>query len=99
MTNRERELSEAGLEYAEGVNLTPDSLKTFKLYAEDAGNWGGTPWVNGNVTCTDAMRGNLSDLVKKGLIEIHDYDGEGYVKFTASGKVLAESLGTPIREE
>ena len=42
---------------------------------------------------TKAMRGNLSDLVKKGLIEIHDYDeGDKVIWFTESGRALAESL-------
>jgi len=48
------------------MQLTADSLKTFLLYANDAGNWGGNPYVSGgNVKCTKSMRGNLSDLVKK----------------------------------
>ena len=76
------------------IELTPASLETFTLYANDAANWCGSPWVSeGNVWPTKAMRGNLSDLVKKGLIEIHDYDeGDKVIWFTESGRALAESL-------
>ena len=79
--------------------LTPDSLRTFREYAEDASNWSGYPWVSaGNVTVTPAMRGNLSDLVQKGLIHIEDYEGRGrsddmYVTFTDLGEAYAADLG------
>ena len=80
------------------ATLTDATLKTFMAYAKDAGNWGGNPWVSGgNVECTQAMRGNLADLVKKGLIEIHDHEGRGrakdmYLTFTQEGVALASSL-------
>ena len=52
------------------TTLTPATLATFSLYADDSANWSGCPWVSaGNVKCTLAMRGNLSDLVKKDLID------------------------------
>lgn len=81
--------------------LTPDTLATFLLYAHDAGNWGNLPWVSqGNITCTKAMRGNLTDLIKKGLIDIHDYDkGESYIQFTAEGKALAAKHGIDLSNE
>jgi hypothetical protein len=81
--------------------LTADSLKTFKLYANDAANWGGNPWVStGNVNCTRAMRGNLSDLVQKGLIDIADYgDGMGkYIIFTDAGRELAAACEINLGE-
>ena len=77
------------------ANLTAASLETFKTYAEDADNWSDCPWVSsGNVTCTQAMRGNISDLVKKGLVEVNDYEGRGmardmYITFTDEGRTLA----------
>ena len=85
----------------ETFDLTAASLETFKIYAEDAANWSGTPWVQGNVSPTKAQRGNLSDLVKKGLIAIEDCEGKGRPKdmvvvFTATGKALAESLGISL---
>lgn len=80
------------------IKLTPDTIETFTLYAEDAGNWSGNPWVSvGNITCTREMRGNLSDLVQKGLIRIEDAgDGDKYIVFTDSGLELARVLGIEI---
>lgn len=83
--------------------LTPDSLETFLTYARDAPNWNGSPWVShGNIDCTKQMRGNLSDLVKKGLVQIEDYEGRGrpkdmYVVFTAAGKALAAEHGISLK--
>lgn len=78
------------------TQLTADSLATFKLYANDAPNWGGNPWVShGNISPTKAMRGNLSDLVQKGLIEIQ-WNDHKYIQFTAAGHELATELGIAI---
>lgn len=77
--------------------LTADSQATFALYAEDAGNWDGCPWVSiGNIDCTKAMRGNLSDLVQKGLINIHEDDGDKYVAFTPAGVEYAATIGIDL---
>lgn len=74
------------------MKLTNQSLETFLVYAKDAGNWSGTPWVSGgNVTCTREMRGNLSDLVQKGLIEIVTEWGTTFINFTDTGVELAKS--------
>jgi hypothetical protein len=78
--------------------LTTASRETFRIYAEDAMDWGGNPWVSvGNVHCTREMRGNLSDLVKKELIEICDNEGRGraadmFISFTETGRSLAQSM-------
>jgi len=78
------------------TDLTEATLATFKLYAEDADNWSGLPWVShGNISPTKEQRGNLSDLVKKDLIEICDYEGMGrskdmYLAFTDTGKAAAK---------
>ena len=72
------------------IELTTDSLKTFLAYADDAGNWSDEPWVsNGNIECTKEMRGNLSDLVKKGLIQILGNGKGQFIRFTAAGAELA----------
>ena len=78
--------------------LTADSQATFALYAEDAGNWDGCPWVSGgNIQPTKAQRGNLSDLVQKGLIVIHDYNPrETYLTFTPAGVEYAASIGIDL---
>ena len=80
---------------ASEIKLTPASLDTFMQYAWDAGDWSYHPWVSqGNVTCTKAMRGNLSDLVQKGLIVIHEEGTrESYITFTEAGVALAAANG------
>lgn len=79
------------------VSLTEASHDLFMEYAEDAGNWGGNPWVSeGNVECGRQRRGNLADLVKKGLIEIAEYEPpDCYVIFTKLGAKYAERNGVP----
>jgi hypothetical protein len=84
---------------ATGHELTEESLRVFSQYAKDAGNWSGMPWVSvGNIECTKEMRGNLSDLVQKGLIRIGEDEYScgrvsSYVDFTATGVELARSMG------
>jgi hypothetical protein len=79
------------------MELTPASKETFILYAEDAGNWSGYPWVSvGNIGPTKAQRGNITDLNKKGLIEIGDDDGDKFISFTEAGKAYAKSIGIDL---
>ena len=83
--------------------MTKMTLQTFLKYAADAPNWSGTPWVSGNFQCTKQMRGNLSDLVKKGFIYVEDYEGSGrsrdmYVTFTVTGRELALQHGIDLSE-
>jgi hypothetical protein len=87
----------------ETIKLTDASLALFLEYAEDAPNWGGSPWVSaGNVWLTKEQRGNITDLKKKGLVEIGDSEGLGksrdqYLIFTEAGIALARSHGFEIR--
>jgi hypothetical protein len=60
------------------TNLTSASLDLFLAYAEDAGNWSGNPWVDGNVSLDAAGRGNLTDLKRKGLLQTFTDDGDAY---------------------
>jgi hypothetical protein len=77
--------------------LTPATLAVFIAYAEDAPNWSGTPWVSaGNVECTKATRGNLSDLVQKGLIVIDESYGDTFIRFTSAGLDLAAECGIQV---
>ena len=84
------------------IELTPASLETFLMYAKDAPNWSWSPWVSaGNITPTNAQRGNLADLVKKGLIRILDGEGLGgawetYIRFTDAGVELAAQHGVEV---
>lgn len=82
---------------AKNMKLTEATLETFKIYAEDAANWSGTPWVSiGNINPTKEMRGNLSDLVKKGLVTITGSGDDTYIDFTEAGEEFAKSLGIEI---
>lgn len=80
------------------ITLTPATHETFMTYAEDAGNWSGNPYVSeGNVACTRETRGNLSDLVKKGLIRIVPPSDIGsYVVFTPLGVEYAAQHGIDL---
>lgn len=81
------------------VQLTEKSQALFDAYANDAGNWSGTPLVgvNGNVTFTAADRGNLTDLKKAGLISTFESDREMWISFTDAGRQMAkERLGVII---
>ena len=79
------------------IEITEASKEVFREYAKDAGNWSGNPWVSeGNIQPTKAQRGNLGDLVKKGLIEIHESDKQKYIIFTEAGIKYAETLGIDL---
>ena len=80
---------------ASEINLTPASLDTLLDYAFDSGNWSYHPYVScGNVPCNKKVRGNLSDLVQKGLIVIHDAGTpESYITFTEAGVAVAKAHG------
>ena len=71
------------------MTLTKRSLELFLAYAEDAGNWSGTPLVGGNVGGSKEDRGNLTDLKKAGLITTFVSDGCTWLKFTDAGRGLA----------
>lgn len=78
--------------------LTADSLRLFKDIANDAGNWGGTPMVGGNVCTTKADLGNLTDLKKHGLLSTFESDGCYFIDFTPAGLALAFVHGIQIRQ-
>ena len=75
------------------TTLTPTSLALFLDYAEDAGHWAGTPLVGGNVPTTRETRGNISDLVMKGLISISKSEGDSWLFFTDQGIEFADQFG------
>ena len=85
--------------------LTEGSLAVFTAYAEDAGNWGGTPMVDGNVRGSKEQNGHLTDLKKKDFITTWEDDpmdiplgGESctWINFTDKGRALAEELDISI---
>jgi hypothetical protein len=78
------------------TNLTPTSLALFLAYADDAGNWSGNPWVDGNISLDAAGRGNLTDLKRKGLLITQEDDGDAFIIFTPAGVALAAEHGIDI---
>ena len=77
------------------LSLTPDAARLFALYVQDAGNWGGTPLVGGNVILLGLKedRGLLTALKRARLLTTFISDGEAWVSFTDAGKAYATSLG------
>jgi len=78
------------------VAITEKSLEVFLMYARDAGNWGGTPLVGGNVGGGPEERGNLTQLKKAGLIQTSIDDGATFVHFTPAGEALAAEHGLSL---
>lgn len=75
-----------------GVEITVASFELFMQYANDAGNWSGTPLVDdGGNTGADAKanRGNLTQLKKLGLVTTFRSDGCNWLDFTDEGKRFA----------
>lgn len=77
------------------MNITERSLALFIEYAKDAGNWGGTPLVGGNVGGSAEDRGNLTQLKQAGLIRTWNDDGI-WIAFTDAGKALAKDHGLSL---
>lgn len=78
------------------MDITAQSLELFLAYAEDAGNWSGTPLVGGNVGGSREDNGNLTQLKKAGLISTFEYAGDVFIKFTDAGVALAAEHGIEI---
>lgn len=78
------------------LNITAASLVVFLDYANDAGNWGSTVLVGGNVGGTKAECGNLTQLKRAGLITTSSDEGEVWLSFTADGKALAAEHGIKV---
>jgi len=78
------------------LDITAKSLMVFLAYADDAGNWNGTPHVGGNVGGTKDERGNLTQLKQAGLIHTFESDGANWLGFTETGKALAAEHGIKI---
>ena len=76
--------------------ITPRSLDLFLEYARDAGNWGGSPLVGGNVGGTKEDRGNLTQLKKAKLIRTFRQDGFDWIMFEPAGIELAAAHGIDV---
>lgn len=79
-------------------NVPANALRLFDLYADDAGNWSGSPLVEGNVSLLGARedRGLLSHLKRAGLVTTErDSDRRDltWLHFTKAGIELATERG------
>ncbi len=77
-------------------NITEQSKTLFLAYANDAGNWSGTPMVGGNVGRAAADKGNLTQLKQAGLLTTFNSDGCMFVDFTKEGIEFATSEGVDL---
>src|SRR3990167_835915 len=71
-------------------------MQLFIAYAKDAGNWGGSPLVGGNVSDSKEDRGNLTQLKRAGLVKTETDEGNIWLYFTPRGKVYAKELGVDL---
>lgn len=80
---------------AKKVGLPVGSATALLAYANDAGNWGGNPWVNGNVNFGKSTGGYIGKLVAAGMITLGGgEDGEEtFIIFTPAGVEAALALG------
>lgn len=92
-------VTEAVTEALPTGGLTEQSLALFLAYAKDAGNWSGTPPVDGNVAGTAEGRGNLTQMKQRGLITTFRYDGGAWVDFTPEGRTLAAAHNIVIPDQ
>lgn len=77
--------------------MSKDCLDFFKEYAQDAGNWGGSPLVGGNIPTTPQDKGYITDLKKKGYINTwQETKALIWMEFTEKGKELAAIFGIEI---
>lgn len=80
------------------LGLTPATIELFRLLADDAGNWGGTPCLDeGNIDLSRAQRGNLTHLKRADLLSTFRSEGAMWVDFTPKGVALADRLGIALR--
>lgn len=83
---------------AQLLGLPEKSAEFFAALAADAGNWSGCPWLSGNVQPGRSSSGMSQTLVRAGLIELGEDDGDVYAIFTAAGCAAAELLGIDLYE-
>lgn len=78
------------------MNISENAKKLFLEYADDAGNWNGTPLIGGNIKSDISHRGYLTQLKKLGLISTFEYDGDMWIEFSESGVQYAKENGIHI---
>ena len=81
------------------ATMTIETEKLFVELGEDAGNWGGQPMLDYNVSIGRHRRGNLTDLKKLGLLRTEPTEMGPCVVFTDKGKeLLKNQYGINIRD-
>lgn len=78
---------------AKSVQLPVGSATALVAYANDAANWSGNPWVNGNVNFGKATGGYMTKLVAAGYITLGTDGEETFISFTDAGIDAALALG------
>lgn len=73
--------------------LTAETFALFMAYAHDAGNWGGTPLVGGNIPSSLANNGHITNIKKAGLASTFKDEGNMWMQFTPAGVELAVANG------
>lgn len=77
------------------MQITDQSKALFIEYANDAGNWGGMPMVDGNVRGINPQvnKGNLTQLKRAGLVTTFKDEGSTFLQFTQAGIDYAKEIG------
>lgn len=81
---------------AKKVGLPVGSATALLAYAQDAANWSGCPWVNGNVNFGKATGGYINKLQAAGYIVLGTDGDETFITFTPAGIDAAEALGADL---
>lgn len=74
------------------IEMTPKTEGLWRSIVGDLGNWGGdcTPCYN---HLTKELRGNLTDLKKRGFVKTFFSNGEEWIILTETGTQLAKEQG------
>ena len=74
------------------IILTKESFILFKSFLKFSEDFEGERAYTSDVIKSIKDKGNLSDLKKKGFIEVHYSDGIDWLVITELGKLYAEQL-------
>jgi hypothetical protein len=86
------------IDIAKTLGLPAKSADYFAALANDAGNWGGAPWLDGNVSGGRGASAMSQTLIKRGLIVVEIGEGgdgqpAAFAMFTQLGVEAAEKIG------
>jgi hypothetical protein len=80
------------------LGLPAKSFDYFRALADDAANWNGNPWLDGNVASGRSASGMSQALVRHGLITVWHDDEQGlaFASFTPAGIEAASKVGIDL---